>query len=186
VYRRRRWSDGSSVYKWVNVLAPRTGDLLRRLHGLRNENCQSYHHCPQLPPTPHRLASAVPAIIQTMNDGVSQRVDKYFKILQTLLPFITDFPSVHGRIRTNVRAFVLCSLCFSLTDEPALLLCFRLHESRAAWCHPRHYANWPSSNVDGVVVEDRRMLSVNELQSTTLPARRHERLAPPRSSTSVC
>jgi hypothetical protein len=73
-----------------------------------------------------------------MNDGVSQGVDKQLNILQTLLSFITDFATVHGRLRTNVRAFVLCSVFSfsSLTDGPALLLCFKLHGSRTGRCHP--------------------------------------------------
>jgi hypothetical protein len=31
-----------------------------RLHGLCNEKCQSYHNCPRLPPTAHRLACRLP------------------------------------------------------------------------------------------------------------------------------
>jgi len=47
--------------------------------------------------------SAVPAIIQTMNDCISQGVDIQLKILQTLLSLITNFPAVHGRLLANVR-----------------------------------------------------------------------------------
>jgi len=59
--------------------------------------------------------SAVPLIITTMNDCISQGVDIQLKILQTLLSLITNFSSVHGRL---------------LAD--ALLVCFKLHESRIA------------------------------------------------------
>jgi len=51
--------------------------------------------------------SAIPAIIQTMNDCISQGVDIQLKILQTLLSLITNFPTIHGRLLANVRAFVL-------------------------------------------------------------------------------
>ncbi|TDL18222.1 hypothetical protein BD410DRAFT_900985 [Rickenella mellea] len=59
--------------------------------------------------------SLVPLIIKTMNDCVSQGVDIQLRILQTLLSLITNFPSVHGEL---------------LGD--ALILCFRLQESRIA------------------------------------------------------
>jgi hypothetical protein len=59
--------------------------------------------------------SAIPAIIQTMNDCISQGVDIQLKILQTLLSLITNFPTIHGRLLADVRAFVLCSLFSSLT-----------------------------------------------------------------------
>ena len=51
--------------------------------------------------------SAVPTIIQTMNDCMSQGVDIQLKILQTLLSLITNFPAVHGRLLANVRGFLL-------------------------------------------------------------------------------
>ena len=57
-------------------------------------------------------------IIQTINDRMSQGVDIQFKILQTLLSLITNFPAIHGRL-ANVRAFVLRSLFSSLTDLSA-------------------------------------------------------------------
>ncbi|KAG7085465.1 hypothetical protein E1B28_003026 [Marasmius oreades] len=59
--------------------------------------------------------SAVPIIIKTMNDSMSQGVDIQLKILQTLLSLITNFPKVHGAL---------------LGD--ALLLCFKLQESKIA------------------------------------------------------
>jgi hypothetical protein len=88
-----------------------------RLHRLRNEKCQSYHHCPRLPSTPHRLAraflSATLAITQTMNECMSQGVDIHLRVLQTHLSLISNFPSIHGRLLANVRDFVLCSLVSS-------------------------------------------------------------------------
>ncbi|ESK90972.1 hypothetical protein Moror_16370 [Moniliophthora roreri MCA 2997] len=59
--------------------------------------------------------SAVPLIIKTMSDSMSQGVDIQLKILQTLLSLITNFPEVHGVL---------------LGD--ALLLCFKLQESKIA------------------------------------------------------
>ncbi|KAF8501757.1 hypothetical protein F5888DRAFT_1267315 [Russula emetica] len=83
--------------------------------------------------------SAIPAIIQTMNDCMSQGVDIQLKIPQTLLFLITNFLTIHGRLLANVRAFVLCSLFSSLTEGPAGICCeigppsvFQLHESRTA------------------------------------------------------
>jgi hypothetical protein len=42
--------------------------------------------------------SAIPAVIQTMNDYMSQGVDIQIqlKILQTLLSLVTNFPTIHG------------------------------------------------------------------------------------------
>jgi len=51
--------------------------------------------------------SAIPTVIQTMNDCMSQGVDIQLKILQTLLSLITNFPTIHGRLLANVRASVL-------------------------------------------------------------------------------
>ena len=62
--------------------------------------------------------SAIPAVIQTMNDCMSQGVDIQLKILQTLLSLITNFPTIHGRLLADVRGFVLCFLFSSLTDGP--------------------------------------------------------------------
>ncbi|KAI6131100.1 hypothetical protein EDD16DRAFT_1822615 [Pisolithus croceorrhizus] len=59
--------------------------------------------------------SAVPLIISTMSDAMSQGVDIQLRILQTLVSLITNFPSVHG----------------DLLGE-ALLLCFKLQDSRIA------------------------------------------------------
>ncbi|KAF5350099.1 hypothetical protein D9756_009239 [Leucocoprinus leucothites] len=59
--------------------------------------------------------SAVPHIIATMSDAMSQGVDIQLRILQTLVSLIPNFPHIHGDL---------------LAD--ALLLCFKLQESRIA------------------------------------------------------
>ena len=59
--------------------------------------------------------SAVPLIISTAADAMSQGVDIQLRILQTILSLITNFSEIHGQ---------------QLAD--ALLVCFRLHESRIA------------------------------------------------------
>ncbi|KAG0696480.1 hypothetical protein DFH29DRAFT_1025466 [Suillus ampliporus] len=59
--------------------------------------------------------SAVALIVSTMNDAMSQGVDIQLRILQTLVSLITNFPSIHG----------------GLLGE-ALLLCFKLQDSRIA------------------------------------------------------
>ncbi|KAG2037155.1 hypothetical protein BDR03DRAFT_1092081 [Suillus americanus] len=59
--------------------------------------------------------SAVALIVSTMNDAMSQGVDIQLRILQTLVSLITNFPSIHGELLGE-----------------ALLLCFRLQDSRIA------------------------------------------------------
>ncbi|CAK5277941.1 unnamed protein product [Mycena citricolor] len=59
--------------------------------------------------------SAVQLIISTMSDAMIQGVDIQLRILQTLLSLVTNFPAIHG----------------SLLGE-ALLLCFKLQESKIA------------------------------------------------------
>ncbi|KAF7329520.1 Protein MON2 [Mycena kentingensis (nom. inval.)] len=59
--------------------------------------------------------SAVERIVNTMGDAMSQGVDIQLRILQTLLSLITNFPAVHGELLGQ-----------------ALLLCFRLQESKIA------------------------------------------------------
>ncbi|EUC64796.1 MON2 peripheral membrane protein, putative, partial [Rhizoctonia solani AG-3 Rhs1AP] len=59
--------------------------------------------------------SSVPSIISVLSDSVSQGVDIQLKILQTLLSLLTNFPDIHDGL---------------LAD--ALLLCFRLQDSRIA------------------------------------------------------
>ncbi|KAI0354523.1 hypothetical protein OH77DRAFT_1548844 [Trametes cingulata] len=86
--------------------------------------------------------SAVPLIISTMGDCMNQGVDIQLRILQTLLSLITNFPAVHGQL---------------LGD--ALLLCFRLQESRIAVVSSTAAATLRQLVmfvVDKVVDEDRR------------------------------
>ncbi|KIK34917.1 hypothetical protein CY34DRAFT_812567 [Suillus luteus UH-Slu-Lm8-n1] len=59
--------------------------------------------------------SAVTLIVSTMNDAMSQGVDIQLRILQTLVSLITNFPSIHGELLGE-----------------ALLLCFKLQDSRIA------------------------------------------------------
>ncbi|KAI0262386.1 hypothetical protein BGY98DRAFT_1104163 [Russula aff. rugulosa BPL654] len=78
--------------------------------------------------------SAIPAIIQTMNDCMSQSVDIQLKILQILLSPIT---TIHDKLLASVRAFVLSS---SLTDGLAGIrreICpLKLHGFRSAVVSP--------------------------------------------------
>ncbi|KAJ3522926.1 hypothetical protein NM688_g8802 [Phlebia brevispora] len=86
--------------------------------------------------------SAVPLIINTMNDCMNQGVDIQLRILQTLLSLITNFPAVHGDLL-----------------EEALLLCFKLQESRIAVVSSTAAATLRQLVmfvVDKVVDEDRR------------------------------
>ncbi|RDX44494.1 hypothetical protein OH76DRAFT_1540422 [Lentinus brumalis] len=86
--------------------------------------------------------SAVPLIITTMGDCINQGVDIQLRILQTLLSLITNFPAVHGQL---------------LGD--ALLLCFKLQESRIAVVSSTAAATLRQLVmfvVDKVVDEDRR------------------------------
>lgn len=50
--------------------------------------------------------SAVPLIVSTMNDAMSQGVDIQLRILQTLVSLITNFPSIHGELLGEVRLFI--------------------------------------------------------------------------------
>ena len=50
--------------------------------------------------------SAVPLIINTMSDAVSQGVDIQLRILQTLLSLVTNFPEVHGDLLGDVRCHI--------------------------------------------------------------------------------
>jgi hypothetical protein len=103
---------------------------------------------------------------------MSRGVDIQLKILQTLLSIITNFPTIHGRLLANVRAFILCSLFSSLTEGPALLLCFNLNESRTAVVSSTAAATLRQLamfTANKVTEEDPRMLLANELESITLP-----------------
>jgi Dimerisation and cyclophilin-binding domain of Mon2 len=50
--------------------------------------------------------SAVPVIVTTMNDCLSQGVDIQLRILQTLLSLITGFESIHDQLLGDVRIFL--------------------------------------------------------------------------------
>ncbi|KAL6306601.1 hypothetical protein BKA93DRAFT_729312 [Sparassis latifolia] len=100
--------------------------------------------------------SAVPVIMNTMSECMNQGVDIQLRILQTLLSLITNFPAVHGQL---------------LGD--ALLLCFRLQESRIAVVSSTAAATLRQLVmfvVDKVVDEDKRdEVDVNALVETSLP-----------------
>ncbi|THU96822.1 hypothetical protein K435DRAFT_722517 [Dendrothele bispora CBS 962.96] len=101
--------------------------------------------------------SAVSRIISTMSDAMSQGVDIQLKILQTLLSLITNFPEVHGTL---------------LGD--ALLLCFKLQESRIAVVSSTAAATLRQLVmfvVDKMVDEDKRdgEMSSELLEEVTLP-----------------
>ncbi|KAF9222197.1 hypothetical protein BS17DRAFT_195192 [Gyrodon lividus] len=100
--------------------------------------------------------SAVPLIISTMSDAMSQGVDIQLRILQTLVSLITNFPSVHGEM---------------LGD--ALLLCFKLQDSRIAVVSSTAAATLRQLVmfvVDKMVDEDGRDAVDSELMSeVTLP-----------------
>jgi hypothetical protein len=106
---------------------PSQGDSVTRRQGKRRR--APFGSALSNPSSPRAVfLSAIPAIIQTMNDGISQGDDKQLKILHTLLSLITDFSTIHSKLLAKVRAFVLGFFFSSLTDGLALLLRFRLHE----------------------------------------------------------
>ncbi|OJT09170.1 Protein MON2 -like protein [Trametes pubescens] len=89
-----------------------------------------------------------------MGDCINQGVDIQLRILQTLLSLITNFPAVHGQL---------------LGD--ALLLCFRLQESRIAVVSSTAAATLRQLVmfvVDKVVDEDRRdeLTNVDKIEAT--------------------
>lgn len=47
--------------------------------------------------------SAVPAVIKTMSDAISQGVDIQLRILQTILSLVTNFAAIHGAQLGDVR-----------------------------------------------------------------------------------
>ncbi|KAF8606647.1 hypothetical protein BDV93DRAFT_553804 [Ceratobasidium sp. AG-I] len=59
--------------------------------------------------------TSIPSIISVLADSISQGVDIQLKILQTLLSLLTNFPDIHDELLGE-----------------ALLLCFRLQDSRIA------------------------------------------------------
>ncbi|KAJ7641694.1 hypothetical protein FB45DRAFT_900796 [Roridomyces roridus] len=99
---------------------PQSDDLLRPVFmGCATKNAKvvaislgSLQRLIALKAVPH---SAVELIINTMSDAMSQGVDIQLRILQTLLSLVTNFPAIHG----------------GLLGE-ALLLCFKLQESKIA------------------------------------------------------
>ncbi|KAH7886558.1 hypothetical protein F5I97DRAFT_1868110 [Phlebopus sp. FC_14] len=100
--------------------------------------------------------SAVALIISTMNDAMSQGVDIQLRILQTLVSLITNFPSVHGEMLGE-----------------ALLLCFKLQDSRIAVVSSTAAATLRQLVMfvfDKMVDEDRRDAGDPEaLMEVTLP-----------------
>ncbi|KAH9934248.1 uncharacterized protein B0H18DRAFT_1082813 [Fomitopsis serialis] len=109
--------------------------------------------------------SAVPVIISTMGDCMNQGVDIQLRILQTLLSLITNFPAIHGQL---------------LGD--ALLLCFKLQESRIAVVSSTAAATLRQLVmfiVDKVVDEDRRdEVDLKTLVDITLPNGETKALGP--------
>lgn len=100
--------------------------------------------------------SAVALIITTMSDAISQGVDIQLRILQTLLSLITNFPAVHGPM---------------LGD--ALLLCFKLQESKIAVVSSTAAATLRQLVmfvVDKMVDEDRKDdVPADEMSEVNLP-----------------
>ncbi|EIN06524.1 hypothetical protein PUNSTDRAFT_90162 [Punctularia strigosozonata HHB-11173 SS5] len=100
--------------------------------------------------------TSVPAIVQTMAECMSQGVDIQLRILQTLLSLITNYPNAHGQL---------------LGD--ALLLCFKLQDSRIAVVSSTAAATLRQLVmfvVDKVVDEDKHDVSdEQQLSSITLP-----------------
>jgi len=58
--------------------------------------------------------TAIPTILKTLADNLNSPQDLQLKILQTVLPLLTNYDSVHDTILAE-----------------ALLLCFKLQESRS-------------------------------------------------------
>jgi hypothetical protein len=105
--------------------------------------------------------SAVPIIVNTMGDCINQGVDIQLRILQTLLSLITNFPSVHGELLGDVGHISWCPVFEYLPERvpQALLLCFKLQESRIAVVSSTAAATLRQLVmfvVDKVVEEDKR------------------------------
>jgi hypothetical protein len=47
--------------------------------------------------------SAVPRLVTTMNDAMSQGVDIQLRILQTLVSLVPNFPDIHGNLLGEVE-----------------------------------------------------------------------------------
>jgi hypothetical protein len=76
--------------------------------------------------------SAVELIINTMSDAMSQGVDIQLRILQTLLSLVTNFPAVHGGLLGEARYSHFNPFALLIPLLQALLLCFKLQESKIA------------------------------------------------------
>jgi hypothetical protein len=61
--------------------------------------------------------SAVPRLVATMNDAMSQGVDIQLRILQTLVSLVPNFPDVHGSLLGEVRSLP----CFEFDGSTHLL-----------------------------------------------------------------
>ena len=55
--------------------------------------------------------TAVPTIVNTMNECMSQGVDIQLRILQTLLSLITNFPTIHGQLLGDVSRHSGVQIC---------------------------------------------------------------------------
>ncbi|KAF9530793.1 hypothetical protein CPB83DRAFT_850328 [Crepidotus variabilis] len=128
------------------ALGPQSDDLLRPVFmGCSTKNAKvvaislgSLQRLITLKAVPQ---SAVPVIISTMSEAMSQGVDIQLRVLQTLVSLFPNFPDIHGSL---------------LAD--ALLLCFRLQESKIAVVSSTAAASLRQLVmfvVDKVVTEDR-------------------------------
>lgn len=96
----------------VCVDGPQSNDLLRPVFmGCATKNAKvvaislgSLQRLIALKAVPH---SAVPLMINTMSDAMSQGVDIQLRILQTLVSLIPNFPAIHGVLLGDVRQRVL-------------------------------------------------------------------------------
>ncbi|KAK2460493.1 hypothetical protein APHAL10511_007499 [Amanita phalloides] len=126
---------------------PQSSDLLRPVFmGCATKNPKvvaislgSLQRLIALKAVPH---SAVPLIVSTMTDAMSQGVDIQLRILQTLVSLITNFAGIHGDLLGS-----------------ALLLCFKLQESKIAVVSSTAAATLRQLVmfvVDKMVIEDKR------------------------------
>ena len=87
---------------------PQSSDLLRPVFmGCATKNAKvvaislgSLQRLIALKAVPH---SAVPLIVNTMRDAMSQGVDIQLRILQTLVSLITNFTAIHDRLLGDVQ-----------------------------------------------------------------------------------
>ncbi|KAF8345051.1 hypothetical protein F5887DRAFT_1282803 [Amanita rubescens] len=109
--------------------------------------------------------SAVPLIINTMRDAMSQGVDIQLRILQTLVSLITNFTAIHDELLGE-----------------ALLLCFKLQESKIAVVSSTAAATLRQLVmfvVDRMVIEDKQDdVRVEDLTEVTLPDETKKKLGP--------